>query len=69
VVAAGATAGAVAAFAASSLLGRLLFGVSPHDPAIYAAVILGVAAVGLLAKLIPARRASSIDPIRALRSE
>jgi predicted permease len=69
VVAAGAAVGAATAFAASSLLGKLLFGVSPHDPAIYAAVILGVAAVGLLANLIPARRASTIDPIRALRSE
>lgn len=69
VVAAGAAAGAAAAFAAAGLLGKLLFGVSPHDPAIYGAVLLGVALVGLLANLVPARRAATIDPIRALRSE
>ena len=69
VVAAGAVAGVVAAFAAAGLLGKLLFGVSPHDPVIYGAVFLGVAAVGLLANLVPARRAATIDPIRALRSE
>ena len=69
VVAAGAAAGAAAAFAAAGLLGKLLFGVSPHDPAIYAAMLLGVALVGLLANLLPARRAATIDPIRALRSE
>jgi predicted permease len=69
VVAAGAVAGLATAFAAAGLLGKLLFGVSPHDPVIYGAVFLGVAVVGLLANLAPARRAATIDPIRALRSE
>ncbi|HEV3197694.1 MAG TPA: ABC transporter permease [Bryobacteraceae bacterium] len=69
VVGAGAVAGLVAALAGASLLGKLLFGVSPYDPTIYAAVSLGVGCVGLLANLFPARRAATIDPIRALRSE
>jgi len=68
-VAAGAIAGAVAALGASRLLERLLFGVSAYDPAVYATVLAGVAAVGLLANLIPARRAAGIDPIRALHSQ
>jgi ABC-type antimicrobial peptide transport system permease subunit len=69
VVAAGAVAGAGAAFLASALLKQLLFGVSPHDPLIYAAVLAGVALVGLLANLVPARRAAQIDPIRALHEQ
>jgi predicted permease len=69
VVAVGAAVGAAAAFAVAGLLGKLLFGVSPHDPAIYGAVFLGVALVGLIANLLPARRAATIDPIRALRGE
>jgi len=68
-VAAGAVAGAAAALGASRLLERLLFGVSAYDPAVYATVLAGVAAVGLLANLIPARRAARIDPIRALHSQ
>jgi len=69
VVAAGAIAGAAAAFLASALLKQLLFGVSPHDPLIYAAVLAGVSLVGLLANLVPARRAARIDPIRALHDQ
>jgi putative ABC transport system permease protein len=68
-VAAGAVAGAAAALGASRLLERLLFGVSAYDPAVYATVLAGVAAVGLLANLIPARRAAGIDPITALHSQ
>jgi ABC-type antimicrobial peptide transport system permease subunit len=47
----------------------LLFGVSSRDPIVYAAVMLGVALVGLLANFVPARRAASVDPRRALRFE
>jgi ABC-type antimicrobial peptide transport system permease subunit len=50
-------------------LQTLLFGVSSKDPLIYAAVVLGVACVGLAANFVPARRAASVDPMRALRSE
>jgi putative ABC transport system permease protein len=55
--------------AASTLLEKLLFGISPHDPLVYSAVLLAVAAVGVPANAIPARRASSLDPMRALRAE
>jgi len=69
VVAAGAAVGLCAAFLASGLLGGLLFGVNPHDPLIYAAVLVGVCAVGFLANVVPARHAATIDPIRALHSQ
>jgi len=68
-VAAGAVAGAVAALGASRLLERLLFGVSAYDPAVYATVLADVAAVGLLANLIPSCRAAGIDHIRALHGQ
>ena len=68
-VAAGAVLGVAAALAAATLLEKLLFGVSPRDPLVYAAVVLGVAAVGFLANAIPARRAAALDPMRALRAQ
>jgi len=46
-----------------------LFGVSPRDPLIYAAVIALVAIVSLAASLVPARRATRVDPMIALRAE
>jgi predicted permease len=57
------------ALAAVRLLQTLLFGVSARDPWIYGAVLLGVACVGLLANMVPARRAASVDPMRALHFE
>ena len=48
-------------------LGILLFGVRPWDPAIFAVVVVTLAAAGLLACFIPARRATHIDPVQALR--
>src|SRR5579871_4355851 len=65
----GVAAGLAGAFWAVRLLQSLLFGVSPSDPIIYAAVILGIAVVGFAANFVPARRAASIDPTRALHSE
>jgi putative ABC transport system permease protein len=66
---AGIGAGAVGALAAGRLLTSLLYGVAPGDPlALSAAVaVLGVAA--LVACWVPARRASQIDPVTALRAE
>jgi putative ABC transport system permease protein len=68
-VLAGTAIGLAAALGAATLLDKLLFGVSPRDPVVYAAVTLAVAAVGLLANAIPARRAAALDPMKALRTE
>jgi putative ABC transport system permease protein len=65
----GVLVGLAGAFFAARLLQTVLFGVSPRDPLTYVAVILGVTAVGLLANFVPARRAASVDPMRALRFE
>ena len=53
----------------TSMLGSLLFGVSPFDPLTYAAVALALGGVALLATWLPARQASMVDPAMALRAE
>jgi putative ABC transport system permease protein len=65
----GTALGLAGALLTARFLEMLLFGVSSRDPLIYAAVILGVAGVGLAANFFPARRAAAVDPMRALRSE
>jgi predicted permease len=57
------------AFVLGRLLRSQLFGVSPADPVSLIAAVLLVAAVALLASLIPARRAATINPVNALRTE
>jgi predicted permease len=68
-VSTGMVLGVAGALATVRLLQTLLFGVSARDPWIYGAVLLGVACVGLLANMVPARRAASVDPMRALHFE
>jgi ABC-type antimicrobial peptide transport system permease subunit len=67
VVGAGLVVGLIGSLALGRLLESLLFGISPTDPAALGAVIGGLAAVAMLAAWIPARRASRVDPVVALR--
>jgi putative ABC transport system permease protein len=66
---AGVALGLVLAAALVRLIDALLFGVSPHDPGTFALVAAIVVGVGLMATLIPAYRATRVDPIVTLRSE
>ncbi|MGC1131061.1 MAG: FtsX-like permease family protein, partial [Candidatus Acidiferrales bacterium] len=61
--------GLVAAFAVMRVMSSLLFGVSPDDPVTYLLASLGVVATAWLATYLPSRRAASIDPVEALRTE
>jgi putative ABC transport system permease protein len=64
---AGITAGLAGAVMLSGLMKNLLFGVTPEDPLTYASVAILLVAIALAACWIPARRASRLDPMRALR--
>jgi predicted permease len=69
VVVAGAAAGLIGAYFLSRLMSNQLYEVSPRDPWVLATATLMVATVGLIATIIPARRATRADPMVALREE
>jgi putative ABC transport system permease protein len=68
-VAAGLALGVVASFFLTRLLASQLFAVSPGDPRTLAAVALLLASAAMLASYIPARKATRVDPMLALRDE
>jgi ABC-type antimicrobial peptide transport system permease subunit len=69
VVGVGALIGIAVALAATRLLGGLLYGVPAVDMSTFAATAALMVGVGLLASYMPARRASSVDPIETLRGD
>jgi putative ABC transport system permease protein len=65
----GVAIGLAGAWAAARVLSTQLFEITPHDPWSFAAVPVTLLAIALLASWLPARRALSVDPASALRTE
>lgn len=65
----GVVLGLFAAVALTRLMSSLLFGISAMDPVTFSVVVIILGAVALPASYLPARRASAVDPIEALRWE
>ena len=68
-IAAGTAIGLLLASTFTRLMSSLLFGVSPYDPVTFAAASVTLALVALAASYVPARRATQVDPMAALRSQ
>jgi predicted permease len=63
----GIVAGVIVSASTASMMASLLYGVRPHDPVVFLAVPLLLFAVAVLASYLPARRATKVDPMIALR--
>ena len=61
--------GAAGAWSLAGVVESFLFEVQPHDPAVYAAVLLVLTVIGLSAAFLPAHRAARVDPLVALRMD
>jgi ABC-type antimicrobial peptide transport system permease subunit len=68
-IAIGGAIGIVVAFFLSRLLAAVLFGVEPHDPAVFVAVPASLGLVGAVAIFLPAHWASRLNPLDALRND
>ena len=69
VVGIGAAIGLLASLGVGRVIRHLLHGAPPYDPVVYGTVTLVLVAMSVLAAAVPARRASHVNPIMALRSE
>jgi putative ABC transport system permease protein len=67
--AAGTVVGAAGALGVTRLMASLLVGVTPADPMTFAAIVVLFAVVSVTASWLPARRASRLDPMNAIREE
>ena len=65
----GITIGMIGAFAGARYMQSMLFGIEPRDPGTFAAVALAFGIVAVMASYLPARRATKVDPVVALRVE
>jgi ABC-type antimicrobial peptide transport system permease subunit len=63
----GVIAGLAVSASSASVMASLLYGVRPHDPAVFLIVPLLLFAIAVLASYLPARRATKVDPLIALR--
>jgi predicted permease len=68
-VALGIVIGGVAALVLTRTMSSMLYGITPHDPATFALIVLLLCATALIACLVPARRAAAVAPLSALREE
>jgi REP element-mobilizing transposase RayT len=59
--------GSIAAYLSTRALSSMLYGVNPHDPLIFATIAVSLFVVVVLASYVPARRATRVDPLIALR--
>jgi len=65
----GALFGLAAAFASMRLMSSPLFHVSPVDPLTYGTIAIAIVPIAWMACYLPSRRAATVDPVQALRSE